>query len=375
MRELFPIPRSLTGDGVRETLARPRSRGPARDRRDAVGRRRSSTGSSRASGTSAARWIDGPDGDAGRRRRRLAAPRPRLQHCRSTPSLASTSCASHVFTHPDDPDLVPVPHVVLGGAVGLLHEPQPARLARGRRLPRRHRRDARGRLAHLGRGATSRARPTRSSCSAPTSATRRSRTTTSPGVVLLWALARTLARQELAYTYRLLWSPGTLGPLCWLARNRETLDRVQHGLAISCVGDPGPLRYKRSRRGDAPIDRAAAYVLAREHGEHRHRLAARRAATSGSTARRASTCRSARSRARRTGSSPSTTPRPTTSTLVTAEALGDSFRTALAIIDVVETNGSLPQPLAVRRAAARQARPLPERSRRDEPGGSRCSGC
>ena len=39
---------------------------------------------------------------------------------------------------------------------------------------------------------------------------------------------------------------------------------MQNGLVISCVGDPGPLRYKRSRRGDAPVDRAAAYVLARE---------------------------------------------------------------------------------------------------------------
>ena len=69
------------------------------------------------------------------------------------------------------------------------------------------------------------------------------------GVVLLWALARTLAAQELRYTYRLLWSPGTVGPLCFLDRNRATLDRLIHGLAVSCVGDPGPLRYKRSRRG------------------------------------------------------------------------------------------------------------------------------
>src|SRR5262249_15824390 len=56
------------------------------------------------------------------------------------------------------------------------------------------------------------------------------------GIVLLWALARTLATQRaLRYSYRLLWSPGTLGPLCWLSRNRLTLDRVRHGLVVSCV--------------------------------------------------------------------------------------------------------------------------------------------
>jgi len=30
---------------------------------------------------------------------------------------------------------------------------------------------------------------------------------------------------------------------------------------VACVGDPGPLRYKRSRGGDTAVDRAAAYVL------------------------------------------------------------------------------------------------------------------
>ena len=33
------------------------------------------------------------------------------------------------------------------------------------------------------------------------------------------------------------------------------------GLVVSCVGDPGPFTYKRSRRGDSEIDRAAAAVL------------------------------------------------------------------------------------------------------------------
>lgn len=74
-------------------------------------------------------------------------------------------------------------------------------------------------------------------------------------------LARRLARARPRYTYRFLFAPGTIGAITWLARNRDRVDRVRHGLVLACAGDRGPLTYKRSRRGDAPIDRAAAYVL------------------------------------------------------------------------------------------------------------------
>ncbi|GAA0968127.1 DUF4910 domain-containing protein [Acrocarpospora macrocephala] len=67
-------------------------------------------------------------------------------------------------------------------------------------------------------------------------------------------------------TYRFLFAPGTIGSITWLARNRDRLGLVKHGLVLACAGDPGPLRYKRSRRGDAAVDRVAAYALReREH--------------------------------------------------------------------------------------------------------------
>src|SRR5690606_1574702 len=56
------------------------------------------------------------------------------------------------------------------------------------------------------------------------------------------------------YTYRFLFAPGTIGAITWLARNRDRIERVRHGLVLACAGDRGPLTYKRSRRGDAPID-------------------------------------------------------------------------------------------------------------------------
>jgi len=82
------------------------------------------------------------------------------------------------------------------------------------------------------------------------------------GVALLAEIGRALAVQPARrFTYRLLWVPGTIGSICWLAANRDRVNRIRHGLVISCVGDPGPFTYKRSRRGDTEIDRAVTHVL------------------------------------------------------------------------------------------------------------------
>lgn len=89
------------------------------------------------------------------------------------------------------------------------------------------------------------------------------------GVALLAVLGRALAARPRRHTYRLLWSPGTIGPLTWLWRNEERLDRVDHGLVVSCVGDPGPITYKRSRRCYADVDRAVALVLRERGAPHR----------------------------------------------------------------------------------------------------------
>ena len=159
------------------------------------------------------------------------------------------------------------------------------------------------------------------------------------GIVLLWALGRTLAQQRLTHTYRLLWSPGTLGPLCWLARNRDSLDRVANGLVVSCVGDPGPLRYKRSRRGDALVDRAAAYMLRHDPesivvdwqptgGDERQYCAPGFNLPVGTLSRTPH------------GLFPEYHSSADDLSLVTSAALAASYRAALEIIDIVETNAS-----------------------------------
>ncbi|MPZ81054.1 MAG: DUF4910 domain-containing protein [Actinophytocola sp.] len=63
------------------------------------------------------------------------------------------------------------------------------------------------------------------------------------------------------HTYRFIFAPGTIGAITWLACNAEQVEKVAHGLVLACAGDRGSLTYKRSRRGDAEIDRVLAHVL------------------------------------------------------------------------------------------------------------------
>ena len=81
------------------------------------------------------------------------------------------------------------------------------------------------------------------------------------GMAVAAQLARHLMSMPLRYSYRFLWLPGTIGAITWLALNESNLTRIRHGLVLSCVGDPGPFTYKRSRRGNAEIDRAVEHVL------------------------------------------------------------------------------------------------------------------
>ncbi len=87
------------------------------------------------------------------------------------------------------------------------------------------------------------------------------------GIAVMTWLARELqARQRRLYSYRFLFIPGTIGSITWLARNEEWAERIAHGLVAANLGDPGSFNYKKSRRGNAEIDRAVLAVL-RASGE------------------------------------------------------------------------------------------------------------
>ena len=83
------------------------------------------------------------------------------------------------------------------------------------------------------------------------------------GIALLTELGRLLAGTRNRLSYRLLFIPGTVGAITWLAHNESRIPRVAHGIVLAGLGDSGPLTWKRSRHGDTVVDRAAEHVLAR----------------------------------------------------------------------------------------------------------------
>lgn len=82
------------------------------------------------------------------------------------------------------------------------------------------------------------------------------------GIALLTHLAKRISGLRTRYSYRFLFAPGTIGAITWLARNEDRVHRIKHGLVVSMVGDRGGPTFKKSRRGNAEIDRAMIQSLA-----------------------------------------------------------------------------------------------------------------
>lgn len=81
------------------------------------------------------------------------------------------------------------------------------------------------------------------------------------GIVVATELARRLCAQDNRFSYRFLFVPGTIGSITWLAQNEERLARIRHGMVLSCLGDDGAFTYKKSRGGTNTIDRVFAAAL------------------------------------------------------------------------------------------------------------------
>ena len=82
------------------------------------------------------------------------------------------------------------------------------------------------------------------------------------GIVVATALARHISRwPERRYSYRFLFAPGTIGAIAWLAHNTAAVSRIRHGLVLSGVGYGDGITYKRSRQGGAAVDRTVEHVL------------------------------------------------------------------------------------------------------------------
>jgi aminopeptidase-like protein len=261
---LFSIPRSLTGDGVRQTLGR-------------VAEEISLDFHEIASGTPIfdwtvplewnlrRAWIQGPDG------RTVVDTADSNLHVvgYSVPvrrRMPLSELREHLFSLPDQPDLIPYRTSYYKEAWGFcLAHRQLAALPEGEYEVTID--------ATLAPGAL-----TYGECFLPGEEEREVlfschichpalANDNLSGLAVCTFLARELARRpRRRYGYRFLFLPGTVGAITWLARNEAAAGRIAHGLVAANLGDGGKLCYKKSRRGNAEIDRAVAQVL-RDSGE------------------------------------------------------------------------------------------------------------
>ena len=81
------------------------------------------------------------------------------------------------------------------------------------------------------------------------------------GIAIATFLAKYLSKFDRRYSYRFIFVPSTIGAITWLALNEANVARIKHGLVLSCLGDPGHSTYKKSRQGNAEIDRVVRHIL------------------------------------------------------------------------------------------------------------------
>lgn len=88
------------------------------------------------------------------------------------------------------------------------------------------------------------------------------------GIAVATFLARHLSGIALRYSYRFLFIPGTIGSITWLALNEQNVNRISHGLVATCLGDSGSFTYKKTRQGNAEIDDVVGYVLEQSENDY-----------------------------------------------------------------------------------------------------------
>ncbi len=88
------------------------------------------------------------------------------------------------------------------------------------------------------------------------------------GISVVTFLIKKLLESKPRYSYRFIFIPGTIGAITWLALNEKKVGNIKHGLVASLLGDPGNFTYKRSRRGNAEIDLVVEMVLKARNPEN-----------------------------------------------------------------------------------------------------------
>lgn len=83
--------------------------------------------------------------------------------------------------------------------------------------------------------------------------------------VVLWAmLLRELQSRPTRHAYRFVILPETIGAIAYLALHEEEMKRVRGGFIPTTLAGPGPFGYKRTFRGESVVDRAVRRTFAEQ---------------------------------------------------------------------------------------------------------------
>jgi aminopeptidase-like protein len=81
-------------------------------------------------------------------------------------------------------------------------------------------------------------------------------------LVAAFLYRRLAAMEERRLTYRFVFLPETIGSIAYLGiRGDHLVSKTVAGYVVTCVGDPAPFSYKRSRQGNSFADRIVEHVL------------------------------------------------------------------------------------------------------------------
>lgn len=81
-------------------------------------------------------------------------------------------------------------------------------------------------------------------------------------------LTKWIQSQPRKYTYRIIFIPETIGSICYLSKNLDVMKKnIIAGYNISCVGDDNAYSYLPSRDEDTISDRIALHILEKSHSD------------------------------------------------------------------------------------------------------------
>ena len=88
------------------------------------------------------------------------------------------------------------------------------------------------------------------------------------GLVVATAVGAAIAsRPDRRVGVRILFAPGTIGSITWMAHNQDRMDDIVAGMTLNCLGDRAPIQYKKTVFGDRLTDKVAELIVGTRGGD------------------------------------------------------------------------------------------------------------